>query len=137
MEHIKVIELPHKSAQGATYTLLKKVNEVVTWINEHDATISISPTGEALASCCTDAIAPALTMNAPAWISVKDRLPEVEDGADAVKVLVYYNCAISHAMEIGATYFWKDSLSLSENGLPGGFELLGVTHWMPLPEPPK
>lgn len=72
-----------------------------------------------------------------AWISVKDRLPEVEDGADAVKVLVYYNCAISHTMKIGVTYFWKDSLSLSENGLPDGFELLGVTHWMPLPEPPK
>jgi hypothetical protein len=71
------------------------------------------------------------------WISVKDRLPEVEDGSDAVKVLVYYNCAISHTMKIGATYFWKDSLSLSENGLPGGFELLGVTHWMPLPEPPE
>jgi hypothetical protein len=70
------------------------------------------------------------------WISVKDRLPEVEDGSDAVKVLVYYNCAVSHTMEIGATYFWKDSLLLSENGLPYGFELLGVTHWMPLPDAP-
>lgn len=54
----------------------------------------------------------------PEWISVEDRLPE-EDGSYAViydglkKVYVYY--------------FESKSQGFNEN----------ITHWMPLPEPPK
>jgi hypothetical protein len=119
MEHIKVIELPHKSAQGATYTLLEKVNEVVTWINEHGA----------LASCCTDAIAPALTVNAPAWISVKDRLPE-----EGTHVLV---CG---RPKIGEVPYIVDKIYKGDWMLWGVWNNTSryiVTHWMPLPAPPE
>ena len=66
------------------------------------------------------------------WISVKDRLPEIDK-----KVLV---CDIDvedepviHTYELSIDedgYFWSD-----EGGWWIDFEC--VTHWMPLPEPPE
>ena len=59
------------------------------------------------------------------WISVKDRLPELANDYDVVHVLIY----LDDGFITGADYE-KD-----------GFELWAdsgeVTHWMPLPEPPK
>lgn len=76
-----------------------------------------------------------LELLSPEWISVKDRLPEVPDGADAVKVLVYYECPITHELDIVTTYFWRDSILLNGEDA-SGFEFEGVTHWMYAPPPP-
>lgn len=55
------------------------------------------------------------------WISVKDELPE--RGNDC---LVYMSRRGSSPTNIVATTFTKY-----------GFDRACVTHWMPLPEPPK
>lgn len=65
----------------------------------------------------------------PRWISVKDAMPETDDC-----VLVWNGayCDIGNAYDDedddGRKYrrFWVDSPSMRE-----------VTHWMPLPKPPK
>ena len=52
------------------------------------------------------------------WISVKDRLPD-----DGTKVLLYLDYGMIEASWYDSSYympFWNR-----------------VTHWMPLPEPPK
>ena len=113
MEHIRVIELPHKSAQGAVYTLLEKVNEIVAWINGHE---------QCLAPC--------------GWISVKDRLPEVPLEYDCMEVLVYCKCPVRERMVIQLEFFWRDSTIYDEGCIPG-FDIPGITHWMPLPSPPE
>lgn len=64
------------------------------------------------------------------WISVKDRLPEVDglyltcykfrnDGRLFMEVLAYY------------------AIDLKPHFQHEGYSGLTVTHWMPLPEPPK
>ena len=69
---------------------------------------------------------------AAGWISVKDRLPGVFD-----EVLVYFNGFISIAWRetekrkngiVG--WHWDSQMSYQES-------LVNVTHWMPLPQPPK
>lgn len=66
------------------------------------------------------------------WISVKERLPEVFD-----EVIVYFNGFISIA--------WRET-EKRKNGIVGWHwdsqmhypeSLVNVTHWMPLPKPPK
>ena len=65
-------------------------------------------------------------LSKPRWIPVTERLPE--DGSD---VLAYLDSRITAANYYKET--WQDCvmgrLYLTEEGL--------VTHWMPLPEPPK
>ena len=56
------------------------------------------------------------------WISVKDRLPTWEDG----KVLIYTSYGISIA-ERTTSNRWKGDCAIPKL----------ITHWMPLPEPPK
>lgn len=64
------------------------------------------------------------------WISVEDRLPE-----EAQEVLCFRGTDIGALMDV-YTYIgdnkWEDSY---ENWNYGDLE--GITHWMPLPEPPK
>ena len=56
------------------------------------------------------------------WISIKDRLPSWEDG----KVLIYTTYGISIA-ERTTNNRWKGDCAIPKL----------ITHWMPLPEPPK
>lgn len=60
------------------------------------------------------------------WISVKDRLPE-NDG-------LYIVCKTVKGHQISFEAHWKGNkwLSVVKNN-----QLDYVTHWMPLPEPPK
>jgi Protein of unknown function (DUF551) len=73
------------------------------------------------------------------WISVKDRLPE--DGQDILYVVrdrgsEPYVMRGSRAYEAGTGYWWCDEDGeFDESGNEPGFST--VTHWMPLPEPPK
>ena len=69
------------------------------------------------------------------WISVEDRLPELEDNS----VLVYFTTTSIETVHIEDNF--KD--------IPNGFDkegnqlytkwyiFSGITHWMPLPSPPK
>lgn len=66
------------------------------------------------------------------WISVKEMLPEVFD-----EVLVYNNCGYESIVSIAwrrsgsnGGWIWDSRMSYPE-------DLVNVTHWMPLPQPPK
>lgn len=79
-------------------------------------------------------------MNNNEWISVKDRLPKNSD-----EVLIYVGIDIVQAYIING--YWKGSINVTDNMIDGfvndrtivkqGSRFDFVTHWMPLPEPPK
>ena len=69
------------------------------------------------------------------WISVKDRIPN-----DEIPVLVTYKSFVNDellsdmiaAKSKGKWYWWDGTpLCISDE------VLVEITHWMPLPEPPK
>ena len=67
------------------------------------------------------------------WIDVNDRLPNDDD-----YVLVFdteYN-SVSEVI-YNSKYFNQKGFWLNENGGEYEHEYKNVTHWMPLPEPPK
>ncbi len=59
------------------------------------------------------------------WISVEDRLPETTMGWSAKDVL----CCCDYSIQVGRTHHGK---WINIHNGP-----IKVTHWMPLPEPPK
>lgn len=82
---------------------------------------------------------------APEWISVTDRLPEEKESVN-----VYVFSEISGTSFVtSANYYWSDPVDIDglpdRNGKPypiwmadfSMYDLEGVTHWMPLPDPPK
>lgn len=60
------------------------------------------------------------------WISVKDRLPEIGEKVLAYRPSMYYTVVqtIYYGVE-----GWENGYDLSGN--------MVITHWMPIPEPPK
>lgn len=60
------------------------------------------------------------------WISVEERLPEEDEN-----VLVYGPWGIGNGYSLA---FWYDS---AWNDVDSGYPLDNVSHWMPLPDPPK
>lgn len=89
-------------------------------VKESTAILSVKVLAETLINT-----APTITaVSVPQWISVKDRLPKYENPVLAGNAeLCFVNTAWYHV----ATRRWE---------LPSGF-FCEVTHWMPLPEPPK
>lgn len=71
----------------------------------------------------------------PGWISVKDRLPE-EKGTYLVYAPTYSGGSSSGLDNVRGVMFarWKNhwSIEVGYHKRPGC-----VTHWMPLPQPPK
>lgn len=70
------------------------------------------------------------------WISVEERLPECENGAETEALLF-----MTSAGRIEAGYFvrgsvWRD-VYFRHYRTCIGLDVSDVTHWMPLPEPPK
>ena len=75
-----------------------------------------------------------LEAQVPKWISVEERLPEISD-----VVLVIASGKPRENIELHDAFliasFWGD-----EGWIADGYEewdAINVTHWMPLPEPPK
>ena len=76
------------------------------------------------------------------WISVKDRLPK-KNG----KYLCYTPCLISgigifsfakNLKKVGINDFmFRKSGWYAYDSEQGYYEIFNITHWMPLPEPPK
>lgn len=58
------------------------------------------------------------------WISAKDRLPKP---GDRVIALIGRNIIIAHTFIEDNSEYWSAE----------DHDYLNVTHWMPLPEPPK
>lgn len=69
------------------------------------------------------------------WISVKDRLPKLKDGKSE-QILVYGKSEDDEYIITKAIFYSNEFDECWESGdLREGH--LDVTHWMPLPEPPK
>ena len=62
------------------------------------------------------------------WISVKDRLPDIDKDGELVLYYEFNN-------EIGVGYLEDDKWYNYDSGWE--LDKSVVTHWMPLPEPPK
>lgn len=75
------------------------------------------------------------------WISVKDRLPE----ADGRYLVVTSVCGVpfrdvanyTHKYAGFEEHLWGKAMWYDYDGEYGDFEKTGITHWMPLPEPPE
>ena len=100
-------------------------------MNIHDATETADKNG--YAQGMKDAVK---------WISVKDRLPEVVDSY-LVVVKCKYDWEKEYSIDTDvATYnpyekAYIDDCWNTYNDWDEGQQYLHVTHWMPLPEPPK
>ena len=76
-----------------------------------------------------------IEVNSNSWIKVSERLPEVDNTrntfGDLVKCLVVYEgfVYLGFFQNFGAPH-WSIRHISSRQSLP-------ITHWMPLPEPPK
>lgn len=70
----------------------------------------------------------------PKWISVKERLPEILDGHFISKEVLWISCY--GEMEVSFLEKLRSELRI-DWGEAGLYKLDQVTHWMPLPEPPK
>lgn len=63
------------------------------------------------------------------WVSVKDRLPE-----DFADVIVWLGGMLPSKTQVR---FWHPKFKTWESAFGNSVPESGVTHWMPLPEPPK
>ena len=73
------------------------------------------------------------------WISVKDRLPEAVEEDVNGKIAFSKSVLVYLVYDNGFTYITNDRFRVDSKSwlheIPG--EGCKVTHWMPLPEPPK
>lgn len=84
---------------------------------------------EGLADDVMDIISNVVTVQE--WISVKDRLPEYSNDGFADAVLVTDGFVQHMAYFVGGEWRFAESGEIKE---PMWYR---ITHWMPLPEPPK
>lgn len=66
------------------------------------------------------------------WVSVTERMPE-----DEKPVLAYYGYHVDGGIDVGMMFVGKLTYFCSEPNPYWTSRNLFVTHWMPLPEPPK
>lgn len=70
------------------------------------------------------------------WISVEERLPECEIGAETEALLFVTSAGKVEAGYFGRGSVWRD-VYFRHYRNSVGWDVSDVTHWMPLPEPPK
>lgn len=73
------------------------------------------------------------------WIRVVDKMPPIGES-----VLIYRRFAIRHGVDVTNNQFIEQQIDWITNGIwdgkqwtYDGYPTYDVTHWMPLPEPPK
>lgn len=72
------------------------------------------------------------------WISVNDRFPEIDENS-AEEVIVSYINTVDGPSTICSAFYMGNFYLLatwSEEGTESD-KINDITHWMPLPEPPK
>jgi hypothetical protein len=86
---------------------------------------------------CHQVINQATFKEANDWISVKDRLPEVKEGDTRSNwVLVLTRDSSRYVADFNTKGSWHCNCNCRE-GSYADEDGNDVTHWMPLPEPPK
>lgn len=78
---------------------------------------------------CKDILMELWNTRADGWISVKDELPEKNE-----QVMIYVKTYFGHEIDIARLEGKKKDIFRT---LDVSYELEEVTHWQPLPEPPK
>ena len=66
------------------------------------------------------------------WVSVNDRLPEIPKPNEG-----YYCFLVTDGILIHMAYYTEDGWLFADSGQMKEKMFYEVTHWMPLPEPPK
>lgn len=72
----------------------------------------------------------------PEWISVEDRLPEVEWGTESEAVLYITKQGFMYTGYYGCGGIFHDRYFREYKNSTEGCDISNVTHWMPLPSPP-
>lgn len=70
------------------------------------------------------------------WISVEDRLPECEWGAESEAVLYITKQGFMYTGYYGCGGIFHDRYFREYKNSTEGCDISNVTHWMPLPTPP-
>lgn len=70
------------------------------------------------------------------WISVEDRLPECEWGAESEAVLYITKQGFMYTGYYGCGGIFHDRYFREYKNAYEGCDISNVTHWMPLPAPP-
>lgn len=70
------------------------------------------------------------------WISVEDRLPECEWGAESEAVLYITKQGFMYTGYYGCGGIFHDRYFREYKNSTEGCDISNVTHWMPLPAPP-
>ena len=71
------------------------------------------------------------------WISVEERLPECERGAESKAVLFITKQGFMYTGYYGCGGIFHDRYFREFKNATEGYDISNVTHWMPLPEAPK
>lgn len=71
------------------------------------------------------------------WISVEERLPDCEYGAETEALLFRLKTGTVEAGYFGTGGRFRDKYFRCYHHANEGWDAKDVTHWMPLPEPPK
>lgn len=71
------------------------------------------------------------------WISVEERLPDCEYGAETEALLFRLKTGTVEAGYFGTGGMFRDKYFRCYHHANEGWDAKDVTHWMPLPEPPK
>jgi hypothetical protein len=71
------------------------------------------------------------------WISVEERLPDCEYGSETEALLFRLKTGTVEAGYFGTGGRFRDKYFRCYHHANEGWDAKDVTHWMPLPEPPK
>lgn len=76
------------------------------------------------------------TINPYEWISVEDRLPDCEWGAESEAVLFVTKQGTMYTGYYGCGGIYHDRYFREYKNSTDGYDISFITHWMPLPAPP-
>lgn len=74
------------------------------------------------------------------WVSIKDKMPEKFDEVFVAEIINGEIYSYAAATYLGDHFFEAETSGLDAYNYDGGAHIsldMGVTHWIPLPKPPK